>query len=288
MTRIEIHDNGKAALMPSGWDECAPRQTRRIFRLWSRCVRRGSSPLEFSVRALRLLLGVRRTFRGLFRPVPPELAENTYLLCERCLGFLGPEGSASPVYDSVRNPLPRAFSGMTPLRGPADLLSDLTFGEFRHAAASLEAFSKGGRAEDLDECLAFLWRFPSLTADKAGRRVAGIGPESVRRHSRRVSRLPLWKRTLAAQWFGACLRRLQTGVIGIDGEEVELERLFASGEGRGGGPALGWGDLLVETARGGALGDIDGVDAAPLFSVLLIMWHNYKEQKIYERNSRGK
>ena len=87
-------------------------------------------------------------------------------------------------------------------------------------------------------------------------------------------------------WFSACLKYLQTGSVVLDGEAVELSALF-SGEGNTGGVGFGWNDLLVEIAKENTIGNIDRVDEEPLFSVLSIMWHNYKERRRNEQIAKA-
>ena len=285
MNTIEIFENGKTAFIPSSWSECTKKQSRQLFRLWYKCTRKGKSPLEFSVRALWLLLGVRKSFRGAFKPAAPKQGENVYLLCERLLGFLSKDDSAAVCYDSIFNPLPWARAFILPLNGPSDFLCDLTFGEFRHACAALEAFLANGKQEDLDECFACMYRLPFPIANAAGRMVPGMGSD-IRVHKFIASAVPQWQKILSVQWLAACLDRLQKETVSIDGEDVELERLFSSDSGKVGGVKLGWTDLLFEAAKDGAFGGVSGVDSAPLYSILLMMWHNFKENKIYERSIR--
>lgn len=278
MNTVEIYETGKLAEIPSSWNEMPPKQVQGVFRLFDRCVRKGLSPLDFNVRALYFLMGVRRTLRG----ADGRLAENVYLLCERTLGFLFAGENAGLSFDSVANPLPVARSGIRRLHGPADLLQDLTFGEFRHASAAVNRFFRTHDVADLDECIAFLYRIRSLRANRAGRRVPDVGQRDAGLHIRRASRLKGWRKNLIMMWFSSCLNYLQTGTLEIDGEEVDLPRLF-EGDGSPSGMAFGWNDLLVEVAKEGTLGNIARVDEEPLFSVLSIMWHNYKERKRNEK-----
>ena len=91
-----------------------------------------------------------------------------------------------------------------------------------------------------------------------------------------------WQKNLVMMWFAACLKYLQSGVLEINGEEVDLSKLF-TGDEKSSGISFGWNDLLVEVAKENTLGNIDRVDEEPLFSVLSIMWHNYKERKRNEQ-----
>lgn len=286
MNTIEVFETGKVVQVPGSWREMTPEQVRGVFRIFERCLRRGESPLDFNVRVLWMLLGVRRTVKGWFADIfngsSSVRDENVYRMCETFLGFLFSEESAALTFDSVANPMPVVRSGLVRLYGPGELLQDLTFGEFRHASAAINRFFRSHEPEDLDECIAFLYRRRCRKANRAGRMVPDVDQRNARGHVHRASRLKGWQKNLVMMWFAACLKYLQSGVLEINGEEVDLSKLFAGDE-KSSGISFGWNDLLVEVAKENTLGNIDRVDEEPLFSVLSIMWHNYKERKRNEQ-----
>lgn len=286
MNTIEVFETGKVVKVPGSWREMTPEQVRGVFRIFERCLRRGKSPLDFNVRVLWMLLGVRRTVKGWFTDIfngsSSVRDENVYRMCEKFLGFLFSEESAALTFDSVANPMPVVRSGLVRLYGPGELLQDLTLGEFRHASAAINRFFRSHEPEDLDECIAFLYRRRCRKANRAGRMVPDVDQRNVRGHIHRASRLKGWQKNLVMMWFAACLKYLQSGVLEINGEEVDLSKLFAGDE-KSSGISFGWNDLLVEVAKENTLGNIDRVDEEPLFSVLSIMWHNYKERKRNEQ-----
>lgn len=286
MNTIEVFETGKVVQVPGSWSEMTPKQVRGVFRIFERCLRRGESPLDFNVRVLWMLLGVRRTVKGWFADIfngsSSVRDENVYRMCETFLGFLFSEESAALTFDSVANPMPVVRSGLVWLHGPGELLQDLTFGEFRHASAAINRFFRSHEPEDLDECIAFLYRRRCRKANRAGRMVPDVDQRNARGHIHRASRLKGWQKNLVMMWFAACLKYLQSGVLEINGEEVDLSKLFAGDE-KSSGISFGWNDLLVEVAKENTLGNIDRVDEEPLFSVLSIMWHNYKERKRNEQ-----
>lgn len=286
MNTIEVFETGKVVQVPGSWSEMTPKQVRGVFRIFERCLRRGESPLDFNVRVLWMLLGVRRTVKGWFTDIfngsSSVRDENVYRMCEKFLGFLFSEESAALTFDSVANPMPVVRSGLVRLYGPGELLHDLTFGEFRHASAAINRFFRSHEPEDLDECIAFLYRRRCRKANRAGRMVPDVDQRNARGHIHRASRLKGWQKNLVMMWFAACLKYLQSGVLEINGEEVDLSKLFAGDE-KSSGISFGWNDLLVEVAKENTLGNIDRVDEEPLFSVLSIMWHNYKERKRNEQ-----
>lgn len=286
MNTIEVFETGKVVQVPGSWSEMTPEQVRGVFRIFERCLRRVESPLDFNVRVLWMLLGVRRTVKGWFADIfngsSSVRDENVYRMCETFLGFLFSEESAALTFDSVANPMPVVRSGLVRLYGPGELLQDLTFGEFRHASAAINRFFRSHEPEDLDECIAFLYRRRCRKANRAGRMVPDVDQRNARGHIHRASRLKGWQKNLVMMWFAACLKYLQSGVLEINGEEVDLSKLFAGDE-KSSGISFGWNDLLVEVAKENTLGNIDRVDEEPLFSVLSIMWHNYKERKRNEQ-----
>jgi hypothetical protein len=286
MNTIEVFETGKVVQVPGSWSEMTPKQVREVFRIFERCLRRGESPLDFNVRVLWMLLGVRRTVKGWFTDIfngsSSVRDENVYRMCETFLGFLFSEESAALTFDSVANPMPVVRLGLVRLYGPGELLQDLTFGEFRHASAAINRFFRSREPEDLDECIAFLYRRRCRKANRAGRMVPDVDQRNARGHIHRASRLKGWQKNLVMMWFAACLKYLQSGVLEINGEEVDLSKLFAGDE-KSSGISFGWNDLLVEVAKENTLGNIDRVDEEPLFSVLSIMWHNYKERKRNEQ-----
>ena len=286
MNTIEVFETGKVVQVPGSWSEMTPDQVRGVFRIFERCLRRGESPLDFNVRVLWMLLGVRRTVKGWFTDIfngsSSVRDENVYRMCETFLGFLFSEESAALTFDSVANPMPVVRLGLVRLYGPGELLQDLTFGEFRHASAAINRFFRSREPEDLDECIAFLYRRRCRKANRAGRMVPDVDQRNARGHIHRASRLKGWQKNLVMMWFAACLKYLQSGVLEINGEEVDLSKLFAGDE-KSSGISFGWNDLLVEVAKENTLGNIDRVDEEPLFSVLSIMWHNYKERKRNEQ-----
>ena len=252
MNTIEVFETGKVVQVPGSWSEMTPKQVREVFRIFEWCLRRGESPLDFNVRVLWMLLRVRRTVKGWFTDIfngsSSVRDENVYRMCERFLGFLFSEESAALTFDSVANPMPVVRSGLVWLHGPGELLQDLTFGEFRHASAAINRFFRSHEPEDLDECIAFLYRRRCRKANRAGRMVPDVDQRNARGHIHRASRLKGWQKNLVMMWFAACLKYLQSGVLEINGEEVDLSKLFAGDE-KSSGISFGWNDLLVEDRK---------------------------------------
>lgn len=293
MTEIEIFENGKKTCIPSSWAEMTGEQVRFIFRTYDECIRKGASPLDFNIRVLLHLLGIRRSWwsavkANLFPERYKEISENIFRLCEECLAFLFTKEEDDMrvrlSYDAVSNSLPvvRGKIGL-PLIGPADLLQDLTFAEFRHAATAITAFFKTMDVADLNECIAILYRRKSRKPNRAGRYVSRLDNGTLAKNMKRVAKLPAWQKNLIMMWFSNCLKYLQEGVVSIDGEEVNMSLMFSGDKETKSDISFTWNDLLVQIAREQSIGNIERVDDEPLFSVFSIMWTNYKENKRNEK-----
>lgn len=280
MVRLESID-GKYVNFPESWDDLSASQSRFVFRTFERCLKDGGSPLEFSVRVLLKILGIKA--RKIPRDKYDAYGEKAYLMIENRLGFLFDESSdiARLSFKSLSNPMP----GIGIRRGPDILCRNLTFGEFRHAAMAVKMFSEIGSEDCLDECVAILYRLPVLRENKAGRHAASLGGSIFRLERFLARRTAGWRKQLALAWFCYTLDYLQRGTIIIDGEEIKMSLLFDGGTSRG--PGCTWNDLLIQLAKDGAIGSISDVDDDPLFSIFQILWSNYKEYKRYEATSKA-
>lgn len=300
MTELSIYENGAVSLIPSSWEEMTPEQVRNVFKIYDDCLRGNASTLEFNVRVLYMLLGLkfsrraaRRRGRNPFRA--ERFGENVYKICDECLGFLFNKedtgDGAKLAYASVVNSLPvvRGVIFGSPLIGPADLLQDLSFGEFRHAASALNTFFKSNDVADLDECIAHLYRKRSHRPNRCGRYVKDVENATFDKDVKRVSRLMGWQKNLIMAWFASCLNYLQSESLVIDGETVNMALMFApDDDAKKSDITFTWNDMLIQIARDQTIGNIERVDAEPLFSIFSLMWTNYKENKRNEDRTKSK
>lgn len=293
MTKFEFCENDgkvRASLqIPSEWDEMTAEQVRFVFRAFEEYAVGRIDAIQLKVRILMHLAG---NLPQRFRKRDSAIGENLYRMCEK-LDFLfkikEDGGLMGLSFQSVQNPLPVVRSGKARalLTGPASALTDLTFGEFRHASAALNAFFGSSDMADLDECIAFLYRRRSIRANRAGRKVKPVDYADMSSAISAASGIEPWAKTLIMMWFASCINYLQTGTVRLNGEEVDLALLF-SGSGKGAsGPAFTWNDLLVQIAKDQTIGNMDRVDEEPLYSIIAIMWSNYKENKRYEKASKS-
>jgi len=139
MNKVQI-DNVQRSL-PSTWNELTREQLLYVSGLFA-----SKLPLvEFRVKALFEFLSMKRTA---LRRIAPE---DAYTLCES-LDFLNKEVALT------RNMLPVIKAGLRKYLGPADAMTNCTFGEFTLACSALDKFQKAGEEKYLDELVAILYR----------------------------------------------------------------------------------------------------------------------------------
>lgn len=295
MTKIEFceHDGThvRNAEIPSEWDEMTAAQVRFVARRYDAYVQGEISALRLNVEILYNLLGLKFRAPEGTDEQKSKVYQNIYALCEKSLSFLFEKEGDGPMrltFKSVQNPMPTVRGGRARtslLIGPASLLQDLTFGEFRQASAALNSFFQSSEMSDLDECIAFLYRPRSMHANRAGRKVKPVDPAGFGKDVETASHIEPWQKTLIMLWFASCINYLQTGSLRLNGEDVDLALLFSGGNAKG--PAFTWNDLLVQIARDQTIGNLDRVDEEPLISILSIMWTNYKEGKRNEQAQKS-
>ena len=287
MNTIEIPAIGVCREIPSKWSEMTPEQARVTMRLLWDMESGLISPLEFHVRVLYLLLGIKRTWRSVMweklnRAVAEQKNANIFLLCENLLGWLftDTEDGLLPTFDTIQNPLPEIHIGSHRLRGPADALQDLILVEFRNALIARDEFLNTRQPAALDRTIAFLYRQPSKQANRAGRCIVPIRHETFERDVCHARRIAPWQKQTILMWFSACVKFLQTGTIVVAGEQIDMRTIFSSEEtAHDTGPKFTLTDVAYELARDRALGTLNDIDEEGLYTIFQILHHNVKQAK---------
>lgn len=277
MIKVGFEGTGKTVDIPEAWDEFPSGHVAAMFQDLERVARGALTMEQLLLLEVRRLLGLKRfTAKALSEKAVANLAGLVDLI-----SFVMADGGNGLSFDSVRNPLPLLKVRGTRLLGPGDACMDLTFGEYRNAAQAANTYFRTGNQADLDECVAHLYRPAARTANKAGRRIRPATQDTFPFDVNRVASAPEWQKRLILCWFCNCIGHLQTGIITVGGEEIDMAKIY-SGSGESKGPENTLNDLLIQVAKEGSIGDVDAVDESPLPLILLHMWSTYKENKRYE------
>ncbi len=287
MTEISVFENGNKSYIPSSWDELSNKDIQTIFMLYDKVLKSELSFVDLNIELLFYFLKSKPNITSILRQ-DNTVSENINYLIKNCLSFLFKVSKDIPIpvltYNLVRAPFPEGIKvkGKT-LISCSDGLLNLTYSEFRHLGTSLNNFFKTSNLDDLDEAIACIFRVASNKANKAGRYIKAFDNSDFSNDVKLVSHIPSWKKNLLMYWMANCLSFLQTGIIEIDGEKIELNLLFTSDTVEEAKHPFTWNDLLLSIAKEGVLGNKNEVDNEPLTAILQIMWSNYKSMKKDEK-----
>lgn len=171
-------------------------------------------------------------------------------------------------YDSTVNLMPE----WNCLRGPISHGADLTFGEFRHAAAAVNKYNAGHDPIDLQALCAILYR-PS-TNKKGCIMREPFREQYMSRYMRLVSGMPGWMQWGIYAWFAYFCQYLFTGTFIIDGLELCFASVFdrhrKSPDAQPGIiQNLGINSVLYSVAESGVFGNVDATDDTLLLRVMM-------------------
>ncbi len=272
MNRLEIPDAGITIDIPASYDEMSGEQVLYVMQLLNLVQIGKITVVEFKVRVLYYLLGMKHTAKPLHPDDAQARNENVVLLCEQLLGFIFTEndGELFPAYDSIVNHIPKLRIGNKTLIAPADGLLDLSFAEVRAADAELLLYSQTKDESHLNNMIACLYREEGAK-QPSGRAIIPYSDESIDKYSKMIGRVPKFKKMFILLWYTSNIHYLQTGTYTIDGREICFEPIFRS-EG-GGGKSLGWSSILYDLAEKRTFGDIQQTDSTSIVDVLTLLLH---------------
>lgn len=178
------------------------------------------------------------------------------------------EGTVELTYDCTENLLPV----WRYLRGPISHGADLTFGEFRHAAAVMNKYNTNQEPVDLRALCATLYRKP--VKDKGCISREPFRPQYMGRYMGLVRDMPEWIQWGVYAWFAYFCEYLFTGTFIIDGLEICFAPVFARQRKTPDSKpistqSLGMNSVLYSVAESGIFGNADATDDTLLLRVMM-------------------
>lgn len=302
MHTIEIPERGIKINLPSNWYEVTHHQAKVLFKFSFKFMTGQINKNEYITQSLFFLTGIKRNWRikAWERLAPEELVleKNAKLYKmgnELCMWPFDSEIEEPRIkYETVINNLPSVTVGRKRLLGPATLLADLTFIEFRTAIEQMNLHAK--LAKDVDttiEAEAALNRFLACLYRPAKRRAINSNEAAVRQPFNRsqiktkyVSKLPIWQKSMILLWFSYCIKYIQTEDIELEGRVINLSPLFPppanyTATEEQANDSLGWVSLVFVIAEKNIFGDAKATDNQNLFDILAYLYDSHlKQQKI--------
>jgi len=290
MHTIEIPGYDGVISIPSDWNELDRKTVLEIVALSMKMSAGVIDEDQMIIGSFYVIAQVKRNWRSILkeRLMPDHLREskfaNTYQIAKEITGFLFlPENPEQPGkklelnFDSVLNFLPVIqVKRDLKYRGPKDLLSDLTFGEFIEAMNNMNAYFSSKDEQQLNDFIAALYRPGDVDGIRAPM------TEHYRVYSKPIGKIPAAEKFCILLWFTTCIKYIKSEDLDINGSTINFSVLFPSGASGGKKSGnIGWQSLLYGVAKEGLFGDIRATYTSKLFDVLLFMYDNhYKQLKL--------
>lgn len=288
MHTLYIEEKNKTIQIADHWDELSPKQLEFVFTNALLVTEGKLEYRQFCVLVFKYLTGLKIGSGYVAKEklnLNTEINEQIYILATNLCGwaFYQSQAGLALDYNSFKNPFKTIkISKSTELFGPADLISDLSFKEFRSAKDHMDYYQAAVRELNFDEAQMFLDYFIScLYRTGTNRKRKALVTDELDSLAQDVKNIPTWQKQWILVWFSFCVNYIQTEPFQIDGAEVELELIFPKSEDQT-DKGLGWSGVLIDITKSQVFGTLEQCDNYPLFQVLLF-WYKTQLENIKEK-----
>ena len=299
MHQIEIPSKNVVIKFPSEIDEMTNQQFVRYLFYVLQYIDGNIDEQKFKYSLTILLLEIRRGFLHPFMSDDriKEAEANLVRISELMSGFIEDEpqtGRREFKLKSHRNFVPRIRN----YHGPRNGFENLTYCEYRVARGYFKAYAQDNNESDLNHLVAvlyrpakFMWFFrKNLKSCDGEIRVpfnSKSNPLFLNRRVKRIAKVPFHIRYSVFIYFSACEDFLKTGRPMVDGNEIDLSKLYTT-EGEGTGKAdVGLVGLLFSLAETGVFGSIDQTDNTNLWDIMIRLYQVCMQmQEIEDKNRK--
>ena len=247
---IQITVRGKAVDVPQWIDELTPKQYRYYCVLASMLA---SSTIDidyFRIRWFSYLIGLEKIDYTVLRDEHIAAIEDK--MDEVLSGYIIKTERPAPHdiridFDTPRNLLPEVGG----YKGPGDWINGVTFGEFIECATIIETLA-GATEEEVAE-----------------------GYEHIARklyHIPETDHVPIILAFHAPMLFGNVWKKIQSGPIDINGKKIDFTIIFKSVGPKRPDDKTGWTGITFEVATAGLFGDVNGVERADFWAVMIYLY----------------
>ncbi len=294
MNTIEIPDLGVVRTYPSEWEEMNQEQLLYVMKYALFLITGQMSLLEFKVKVLYYLIGIKRTekhnkkeAKELTQDQREQKYDNIASLLST-IDFMFTEHEGKPVFnfECIDNLLPEiTVPGVGKTYGPMMALLNCKFGEYMAAYEAFRLFREEREEEYINLLCAILYRprikkYKKLLKDpdyKGGEREV-FNMSLAERRAKKFEKVPAHIKYAVFNWFGSCDNYIKSGNITVEGKIINLGELFRSEDsGSSDSDELGLTAIMYNIADTGTFGDIEGVNEAELYDILIKMYCAKKE-----------
>lgn len=307
MNTIEIPDRNITQEVPSHWDEMTAKQILKAIRLVTLCSAGRISETDVRIAMFYDLANVKRTWYSVFlenimsAEWVADKNSRIYNTAYELTDFLFDLGKKELEinYNTVLNHFPEVRKTI----GPAHLLADLTFGEFRAAVEELGEYfamrtaaeSDAALAHQLNRFIAVLYR-PKVRNAKTGESRQPFTRGLIEINARQFRKVDPTIKLAVMLWFTHTIHYIQREDLTLGGSKISFASLFPKprtdderpSPSRAGSLSV-WTSVLYNVSKEGPFGGIEATEKAGLFDVLLYMYQQHQEAKrIKAMSQKGK
>ncbi len=282
MHTIEIPDKDIHIEIPSHWDECTSDQIESLLQSAYKTLS-GKQPLiNALVHNFCLFTDLKPTVnysvknkKGYAEEINEQIAILSKSLCS------WPFKTEEPLeinYDTVINHFKAINSDGTKLFGPEDLLTNITYGEFRWSIDYMNDYFKAITDKDSEAAKFALHSFLTCLyrPNQLGKR-SKFNTDDIPELAMHFDHIPEYIKQTILLWFTYCISIIKTVPLTIHGSEIDFSVLFpdstelqedSSVKQK---PSLGWHGLLYDIAEKGIFGNLEQSDNTNLFTILVYL-----------------
>jgi len=195
-------------------------------------------------------------------------------------------------YRSVKNIFPEIGPEHKKLYGPKDAITDISFGEYLFACENFEKYSAKKDILFLNMLVACLYRPERENYEVAktsisfdGHRREEFNKHLAEQRADSLNDMPLVNKYAIYLWFANCLKFVHEGTITVEGNTVDLSKIYGKG---GKKDDLGRAGTLYRIAEEGTFGPIDNVYKTGLYDILLKLYQIKTDFEEYKRKNKIK
>ncbi len=276
MTTIEIPEIGFLKEIPSSYDEMTTVDFIRFIKLWERVQTKLMDITRMKTEMVYHFLGLRHSnarWEQFSADDKEMISINVYQIAETLNFLFTQKEIEGKIHIGInlswtKNHIP-TYGG---LYGPADLLADISWIEYKDALVAATAYIETEDIDNLHRLAAILYRKKSIWT----RKKKSYDAEELPKNIRLVQNWPFHVLYGIFLFFLSCEKYIREGTFNVDNREISFTSLFSGGDESDNSPNAGLTGLMYNLAETGVFGNVKETARQNLYDILFRLWqvHN--------------